>query len=94
MGLLTQKDLLNNAFKVVESYGFSKLNKREQSTLIKDVMSVDVMSIESSATLKQAGQLLVDKKGSCLPVVDNNRLVGMLTSVDFVKLSIQLLGDD
>lgn len=91
VGMLTQKDILNNAFKVVEDYGFSKLKKREEMTVIKDVMTSDVMTIESTALLREAGQLFADKKCSCLPVVDNNKLVGILTSVDFVKLSIYLL---
>ena len=94
LGLLTQRDILNNAFNVVEHYGFSKLKKREQLTLIKDVMTVDVMVIASDASLKEAGKIFADKKSSCLPVVDNNKLVGILTSVDFVKLSIYLLGNN
>ena len=91
LGLLTQRDMLNNAFNVVEHYGFSKLKKREEMTLIKDVMTYDVRTIKPGASLKEAGQVFADKKCSCLPVVDNKRLVGILTSVDFVKLSIYLL---
>jgi len=91
LGLLTQRDILNNAFNVVEHYGFNKLKKREQMTLIKDVMTYDVMTIEPDTSLKEAGQVFADKKCSCLPVVDNKALLGILTSVDFVKLSIYLL---
>lgn len=92
--MLQQKDMLNNAFNVVENHGLGKLKQREERTLIKDVMSEDVLTIESSATLKQAGELIVDKKSSCLPVVDNKRLVGILSAVDFVKLSVSLLDNN
>jgi len=91
LGLLTQKDILNNAFNVVESYGFSKLKKYEEKTLIKDVMTPSAMSVSSDTLLKEAGQIFADKKCSCLPVVDNGKLVGILSSVDFVKLSLHLL---
>jgi len=91
LGLLTQKGILNNAFNVVEKYGFNKLKKYEEMTLIKDVMTSDVLTIGSNASLKEAGQLFAQKKCSCLPVVDNKVLIGILTSVDFVKLSIYLL---
>ena len=94
LGLLTQKDILNNAFNVVENYGFSKLKKREQMTLIEDVMTANPMVIGSDALLLEAGHIFADKKCSCLPVVDNNKLVGILTSIDFVKLSIYLLGQN
>jgi len=91
LGLLTQKDILNNAFNVVENYGFSKLKKHEEKTLIKEVMTSDAMTVSSDSSLKEAGQIFADKKCSCLPVVDNEQLVGILSSVDFVKLSLYLL---
>ncbi|MCW9013922.1 MAG: CBS domain-containing protein [Gammaproteobacteria bacterium] len=93
VGLLTQRDILNNAFNVVEKYGFSKLKKREEDTLISEVMTADCPTIESTVLLKDAGQYFIEHKHSCLPVVDNGQLTGILTSVDFVKLSVFLLGD-
>lgn len=93
VGLLTQRDILNLAFKVVENYGFSKLKSREQRTQVKDVMDTDCTTIKSGAALNTAGQFFIEHKHSCLPVVDNDELVGILTSVDFVKLCLQLLDD-
>ena len=90
-GLLSQRDILNNAFKVVENYGFSKLKSREQRTLVKDVMNPACETITTDAPLKTAGRFFVDNKQGCLPVVDNGRLAGILTSVDFVKLALHLL---
>ena len=92
-GLLTQRDVLNNALLVVEKFGFSKLTAREERTLIKDVMSQDKSSIRSTANLREAGEFFVSNKHSCLPVVDDNKVVGILSPVDFVKLSLSLLGD-
>ena len=91
LGLLTQKDILNNAFNVVENFGFSKLKKYEENTLIKDVMESDAMTVESTASLKEVGQMFADKACSCLSVVNGKQLVGILSSVDFVKLSLHLL---
>jgi CBS domain-containing membrane protein len=92
-GLLTQRDILNNAFNVVEKYGFNKLKRKEEQTIIADAMTVDPATIESTALLKDAGQFFIDNKHSCLPVVDDGELTGILTSVDFVKLSLYLLAD-
>jgi CBS domain-containing protein len=91
VGLLTQKDILNNAFTVVENYGFSKLKAREQRTLVGDVMSTGCHTVTSDVSLKVAGEFFVANKHSCLPVVDDGKLVGILTSVDFVKLAVYLL---
>jgi CBS-domain-containing membrane protein len=90
-GLLTQRDMLNNAFNVVEKYGFSKLTAREERTHVKEVMTHDCPSVPSATSLRNAGQHFVVHKHSCLPVVDDGKLVGILTSVDFVKLALHLL---
>ena len=91
VGLLGQRDILNNAFQVVEKYGFSKLKSREQRTPVKDVMHASCATIESNANLRAAGQFFVNSKHHCLPVVDDGKLIGILTSIDFVKLSLYLL---
>lgn len=91
VGLLTQRDILNTAFYIVENYGFNKLKRKEEQTVIADIMTTGCATIESTALLKDAGQFFLDNKHSCLPVVDNGELVGILTSVDFVKLSLHLL---
>lgn len=91
VGLLMQRDILNNAFNVIEKYGSSKLKSKEEHILIKDVMTSNCATIQSDVSLREAGQFFVDKKHSCLPVVDDGELVGILTSVDFVKLSLRLL---
>ena len=93
-GLLAQRDVLNNALHVVEKFGFSKLTAREERTLVKDVMGKDTPSVSSTMPLREAGNYFVEHKHSCLPVVDGGKLLGILTSVDFVKLSLSLLGDD
>lgn len=90
-GLLTQRDMLNNAFNVVEKYGFNRLTQREERTRVKEVITQVCTTIPSSTTLQDAGEYFVKHKHSCLPVVDDGKLVGILTSVDFVKLSLFLL---
>jgi CBS domain-containing protein len=90
-GLLTQRAVLNNAFIVVEKYGFSKLTAREERTPIREVMTTDCPIVTPATSLGEAGEYFVKHKQSCLPVVDNGKLVGILTSVDFVKLALGLL---
>ena len=94
VGLLTQRDVLNNALHVVEKFGFSKLTAREERMLVKDVISTDNFFLVSTATLHEAGEFFVGNKHSCLPIVDDGKLVGILSPVDFVKLALQLLEKD
>ncbi|TNF34448.1 MAG: CBS domain-containing protein [Gammaproteobacteria bacterium] len=90
-GLLRQRDILNNAFNIVEKYGLGKLAQREERTPIKEMMSRDCATVASTTPLKEAGEFFVTNKHGCLPVVDNEELVGIISSVDFVKLALHLL---
>ena len=91
VGLLTQSSLLNYSLNMIESFGLSGLEKREIRTAVKEIMSTDVLTVEPSVEIISIGELFTKKKVSCLPIVEKKQLVGMLTSVDFVRLAIQLL---
>lgn len=90
-GVLTQRSLLNNAFNIVEKFGMSTLGKRQLRTAVKEVMNADCTAVPPDMDLITAGEYFTVKKSSCLLVVENNKLLGLVTSVDFVKLALHLL---
>lgn len=91
IGVLTQRSLLNHAFNMVEKFGLNGLQKREQRTPVGEIMSRDCESITPDMDLLKAAEYFTHKKSSCLPVVENQQLRGIITSVDFVKLAVHLL---
>ena len=91
IGVLTQRSLLNHAFNMVEKFGLSGLQKREQRTHVSEIMSRDCESVTPDTDLLSAAEYFTHKKSSCLPVVENQQLRGIITSVDFVKLAAHLL---
>ncbi len=56
------------------------------SVTIKDVMSSPVFSISSDKSMKAAAQLLKEKGCTGVPVVDNGKLVGIISRRDFKKI--------
>ena len=58
---------------------------------IKDAMVDDVATVDISASLRQAALFLERHKIGCLPVMDNSKLVGIITDTDFVAVAINLL---
>lgn len=91
IGIVTQASLLNHAFTIVEKFGLSGLEKRENRTLIKDIMLTDCDTTTADTDLVSAGEFFTTKKSSCLPVLEGRELKGIVTSVDFVKLALHLL---
>jgi len=91
IGVLTQRSLLNHAFNMVEKFGLSGLQKRERRRHGVEIMSRDCESVTPDTDLFIAAQYFTHKKSSFLPVVENQQLRGIITSVDFVKLAAHLL---
>lgn len=91
MGVITQRELLRHAFTVVAKEGLARLEVVESSKSVAEVMTQDVETIQPQLSLKDAGRYFMECKQGCLPVVVDGRLKGILTSADFVKLSVKLL---
>ena len=58
---------------------------------ITDAMVTDVATVDVSASLRHAALFLEKHKIGCLPVMDNEDLVGIITDTDFVAVAINLL---
>lgn len=50
-----------------------------------EAMSRGVTTIEPDVAIAEAAQIMFENKLGCLPVIEGNRLVGILTEADFVK---------
>jgi len=57
---------------------------------VEDVMTKNVISIDSSLTVKDAAQMMTDAKVGCLVVTKDNAPVGMLTESDLVRRVISI----
>jgi CBS domain-containing membrane protein len=56
---------------------------------VKEVMSSSVVTIGPHEPLANAARLMLENKIGCLPVVDGEKLLGILTESDFVKLALE-----
>ena len=54
-------------------------------------MNRDIFSVNSHAGLKEAALYMQKHQIGCLPVVDNQQLVGIITNSDFVAIAVTLL---
>ena len=58
---------------------------------IGDAMVTDVATVDVNASLRHAALFLEKHKIGCLPVLDGETLVGIITDTDFVAVAINLL---
>jgi len=62
-----------------------------RSTTAKDIMKTDPITISPDDSIIEAIRRMEDNKIGCLPVVKNNKLVGIVTEADFLSLSTRLM---
>ena len=84
-GILTQRDLFRGILLKSLGYGSRAEQKMLDSLSIKEAMRDEVITITPDSTLSDAANLMLSNKVGCLPVVDDERLVGMISEADFVK---------
>jgi CBS domain-containing membrane protein len=86
VGLVTQRDLFRGALAQAIGYGERARRKLLESLLIVEVMTAHPITTTPETPLAEAARVLMERKIGCLPVIENDRLVGILTEGDFVAL--------
>ncbi|HUM37508.1 MAG TPA: CBS domain-containing protein, partial [Anaerolineae bacterium] len=59
---------------------------------VEEVMTRKVITVAPSAPIEEAARIMVDNKIGGLPVVENGRLVGIITETDIFKTTLEMLG--
>jgi CBS domain-containing membrane protein len=93
VGLVTQRDLLRFAVGAMEPGREMREARYEQNVFVAQVMNRDVETVTPDTPLVDAARLLRQHKHGCLPVVEGDKLVGIITESDFLDLAIKLLSD-
>ncbi len=84
VGLITSRLLLRY---------FTRLNKLngKDATCVRDIMIHAPKTIGPNATIVQALKMMRDNKIGCLPVVQEKELIGIITEMDFLRISGRLI---
>jgi CBS domain-containing membrane protein len=85
VGVLSQADLFHSAF--AKALHLRPAEQREfvNSIKIEDAMSKHVFSVPADTSIRAAARLMTEKKLGCLPVVQGERLVGLVTKSDMLR---------
>lgn len=86
LGLLSQRDMIPSSFLSATKPSSAQERDVLRSIKVSEVYTRDPETVEADTPLIEAGQILLENKFGCLPVVSGSRPVGILTEADFVKL--------
>ena len=86
VGLLSQRDLMRHSIEGQPEIPLSTQEAVLDQTKVGDVMIQSPECVEADTELTFAAQLMLEYKYGCVPVVEGQQLVGILTESDFVRL--------
>lgn len=85
VGVVSQRDLFHASLGSVMKYGEKAERAFLDTVVIKAVMSGPPTTISPDASIKEAARLMAEKKIGCLPVIEEGRLIGLVTETDILR---------
>jgi CBS domain-containing protein len=89
VGILSQRDLFRSALIVALGFARRTTSALIKTIKIKEVMTEHVITITPDVAAKDAARLMIDKKIGCLPVVENEKLIGLITETDILRYVVE-----
>jgi CBS domain-containing protein len=90
VGVVSQRDLYKASLGSVMKYGEKAQCAFPEGIAVKKVMSAPPITIALHASVKEAARLMMEKKIGCLPVLEDSKLVGIVTETDMLKLIVEM----
>jgi len=90
VGILTDRDVRLAAASDAPSMAEHELLYVLKKLHVRDIMTQDVVTVRGTTSLAEAGQIFLQKKFGCLPVIDNdNRLEGNIIVTDLLRAYVE-----
>jgi CBS domain-containing protein len=92
VGIISERDLFRSS--LAQALGYRNQETREvmKTLRIKDVMVGKVITVAPDMELRDAVVLMVERKIGCLPVVQDDKLLGLITETDILMQYCKDLG--
>ncbi len=85
VGVVSERDLLRASLSTLSSFGSDQRRAFLQAVEIARVMSTPPITIEPDETVEAAARIMAEEKIGCLPVVQGQRLLGLITETDVLR---------
>ncbi|NLU53133.1 MAG: CBS domain-containing protein [Clostridiaceae bacterium] len=92
VGIVSKEDIVQASPSKATTFSMGEITYLLAKTKISQIMSKNLITISPNALLEEAATLMRDNGVSFLPVVENDKLVGIITESDIFDSFIELLG--
>ncbi len=88
VGILTLGDVREASPSDASSLSIFELNYLLSKLTVENIMTRDPLTISPTATIREAAQLMLDHKIGGVPVVEGEKLVGIITESDIFRVLV------
>jgi len=92
VGIVSDKDLLYASPSPATTLSVHELHYLLSKLTVEKLMSSPVITVSEFTPLEEAARIMVDNKIGGLPVMRDERLVGIITETDMFKIFLEMLG--
>jgi len=92
IGIVTKRRLLEVSPSPATTLSVFEMNYLLAKTVVKDIMTKDILTIGPDELLEQAAVLMADNNIGGLPVIEKDKLVGIITEKDVFQSFVEILG--
>jgi len=92
VGIVSEKDLLYASPSPATSLAIYEIPYLLSKIKMRDIMAKEVITVTEDTPLEEAARIMADNKIGGLPVVRDDKLVGIITETDLFKIFLELFG--
>jgi acetoin utilization protein AcuB len=92
VGIVSEKDLLYASPSPATSLSIYEMHYLLTRLKASELMTTEVITVTSDTPLEEAALIMADNKIGGLPVMENGKLVGIITETDIFKVFLEMLG--
>ncbi len=92
VGIVSEKDLLSNQPSPATTLSVYEIYSLLSRLHMQDIMVKPVVTVEGDCPMEEAACIMVSRSIGCLPVLDGDKLVGIITETDVFRALVEVLG--
>jgi acetoin utilization protein AcuB len=91
-GIFSDRDIKEYSPSKATSLDIYELHYILAKTKVKEMMTSGVITTTSDAPVEEAAMIMLDRSIGCLPVLDNDNLVGIISDKDIYRALVDITG--
>lgn len=92
IGIVTEADLDKASPSKATTLSVWEIRELVSRVKVEKIMTREVITIDEDTPIEEAARLMADNNISGLPVLDGDKLVGLITETDLFKVFLELFG--